>query len=76
MSNSKALTWYELSHLSDISGSDPQLDALDAALARLDFLERKVQAADGLSTVVREWFADKDNTILFHARAAYDEVTE
>ena len=67
---SKPLTPDDLRILREIDNETGHPDCIDAALARLDYLERKVQAAERLQdAVVGGTLSDVAN-----AAVAYDEV--
>ena len=75
---SKPLTPDDLRILREIDNETGHPDCIDAALARLDFLERKVQAAERLAENARDavviCWRDLRHGPLTVAIRAYDEV--
>ena len=84
---SQPLTPDDLRILREIDNETGHPDCIEAALARLDYLERKVQAAEVLSAVVHEVNDWNGDAVAVHpsefdddirkaraAYAAYDEV--
>jgi hypothetical protein len=59
-----------------VSGNGASSDAIEAALRRLDFLERKVQAADCLVRSISRVVPPSTVCTRVRALTAYDEVTE
>jgi len=69
---SKPLTEEQKKEILGYAWDTDEQDTMRAALARLDFLERKVQAADRLQGAV----VDGTMHDVVNAAVAYDEVTE
>ena len=69
--SSKPLTDDDLRILREIDNETGHPDCIDAALARLDYLERKVQAAERLAQAAK---GTRKTIGLRYALAAYDEV--
>ena len=73
---SKPLTDLEISYLKSVSGSDQQLDAMDAALARLDFLEDRLQYFERSKVLQEKVWSDLARCIGSLIAAGYNKIPE
>ena len=73
---SKPLTDLEISYLKSVSGSDQQLDAMDAALARLDFLEDRLEYFERSKVLQEKVWSDLTRCIGSLIAAGYNTIPE
>ena len=73
---SKPLTDLEISYLISVSGSDQQLDAMDAALARLDFLEDRLEYFERSKVLQEKVWSDLTRCIGSLIAAGYNKIPE
>ena len=73
---SKPLTDLEISYLKSVSGSDQQLDAMDAALARLDFLEDRLEYFERSKVLQEKVWSDLTRCIGSLIAAGYNKIPE
>ena len=73
---SKPLTDLEISYLKSVSGSDQQLDAMDAALARLDFLEDRLEYFERSKVLQEKVWSDLARCIGSLRADGYNKIPE